>query len=32
MDDMMWFLLGLANEGGKVKPITITENGVYNAP
>lgn len=19
-------------EGGKVKPITITENGVYNAP
>lgn len=33
MDDMMWFLLGLANgKGGKVKPITITENGVYNAP
>jgi len=32
MDDMMWFLLGLANGGGKVKPITITENGVYNAP
>lgn len=33
MDDMMWYLLGLANsKGGKVKPITITENGVYNAP
>lgn len=31
MDDMMWYLLGLANgKGGKVKPITITENGTYN--
>ena len=31
MDDMMWYLLGLANgRGGKVKPITITENGTYN--
>ncbi len=31
MDDMMWFLLGLMNGGGgKVKPITITENGTYN--
>ena len=33
MDDMAWFLLGLANgKGGKVKPITITENGTYTAP
>lgn len=31
MDDMAWLLLGLANgRGGKVKPITITENGTYN--
>ena len=31
MDDMMWFLLGLVNEGGKVKPLSVTENGTYNA-
>lgn len=31
MDDMMWFLLGLANgKGGKVKPLSVTENGTYN--
>lgn len=30
MDDMMWFLLGLVNEGGKVKPLSVTENGTYN--
>ncbi len=31
MDDMMWFLLGLMNgKGGKVKPLSVTENGTYN--
>ncbi|UKI15907.1 MAG: hypothetical protein L6V87_09405 [Ruminococcus sp.] len=30
MDDMMWFLLGLANGGGKVKSLSVTENGTYN--
>ena len=30
MDDMMWLLLGLMNGGGKVKPLSVTENGTYN--
>ena len=33
MDDMMWFLLGLMNGGGgKVKSLSVTENGTYTAP